>query len=189
MAILNRSDLTRMGGGAITGQEICPDPERILSDPPRLAYIYKNAIRVFIFIPTDIYKNVIRVTHIYTSIFSRASSPFLFSQFCSSQTFSEKKNSLVAVSPSRPHAIASPANALSLTLPHAAFTPPLAPRSLTPPPVPPTLSLALPLTLPSRRHLPSITDLTSICYMPALLQYQMSKKKYHKICLQLIPSL
>ena len=127
-------------------------PELILSDPPRLAYIYKNVIKAFIFLPTYIYKNTIRVTHIYTSIFSTASSPFLFSQFCSSQTFNEKKTlsspsaphghtpspdppmlslSLspsrclhTAVSPSQPHTAASPANSLSHSPPHAAFTPP-----------------------------------------------------------------
>ena len=36
----------------------------------RPTYIYKNAIRVFIFISTYIYKNAIRVTHIYILIFS-----------------------------------------------------------------------------------------------------------------------
>ena len=153
--------------------------ERILSDPPRPAYIYKNAIRAFIFIPTYIYKNAIRVTHIYISLFS-LQPPLSLSLFsiCSSLTFSQKKilsrlcQPLTASSRrqpcqrslSLPHAAASPANSLSLSPPHAAFTP----------------------TSPSRRHPPFIIDPTSICYMPALLQYQMSKKKYHKIYLQLI---
>ena len=118
----------------------------------RPAYIYKNAIRVFIFISTYIYKNAIRVTHIYILIFSIASS---LSLSLSLSLFSilfltniqQKKNSL---------------------------TPPSTPRSLTPLPGPPTLSLSLPQaaftpTSLSRHRPPSITDPTSICYMLAQL--------------------
>ena len=125
--------------------------------------------------------------HIYIPLFSlQPPLPFSFLNFVPHKRLTKKKLSrrrqpLTATRHRQTHQCS-----LFLSLPHAAFTPPLAPRSLTPPPVPPTLSLTLPLTLPSRRHLPSITDLTLICYMPALLQYQMSKKKYHKICLKLI---
>ena len=113
--------------------------ERILSDPPRPAYIYKNAIRAFIFIPTYIYKNAIRVTHIYIYPYFLYSLLFLsLFSICSSLTFSQKKilsrlrQPLTASSRrqpcqrslSLPHAAASPANSLSLSPPHAAFTPP-----------------------------------------------------------------
>ena len=76
----------------------------ILSDLPHPAFIYKNAIRV---------------THIYPYFLYSILS--LFSQFCSSLTFSKKKF---------PHAAASPAISLSLSPSRCLH----ADISLTPPP-------------------------------------------------------